>query len=108
MFAATAFPTPVAAAALAWLAAAPAAFADDDAVVAAAASAATDFSKGGFAKESYYVTLGLFLLSLPGQLVLGIGRGTRAGGKKGEAFGGISISASFFIFSSRPLPDSLT
>ena len=26
----------------------------------------TDFSKGGFAKESYYVTLGLFLLSLPG------------------------------------------
>lgn len=66
IFAATAFPTPVAAAALAWLAAAPAAFADDDAVVAAAASAATDFSKGGFAKESYYVTLGLFLLSLPG------------------------------------------
>lgn len=98
IFAATAFPTPVAAAALAWLAAAPAAFADDDAVVAAAASAATDFSKGGFAKESYYVTLGLFLLSLPGQLVLGIGRGTRAGGKKGEAFGGISISASFFYF----------
>ena len=28
----------------------------------------TDFSKGGFAKESYYVTLGLFLLSLPGVL----------------------------------------
>ena len=28
----------------------------------------TDFSKGGFAKESYYVTLGLFLLSLPGGL----------------------------------------
>ena len=28
----------------------------------------TDFSKGGFAKESYYVTLGLFLLSLPGML----------------------------------------
>ena len=26
----------------------------------------TDFSKGSFAKESYYVTLGLFLLSLPG------------------------------------------
>ena len=26
----------------------------------------TDFSKGGFAKESYYVTLGLFLISLPG------------------------------------------
>ena len=25
-----------------------------------------DFSQGGFAKESYYVTLGLFLLSLPG------------------------------------------
>ena len=70
LFAATAFPTSVAAAALAWLAAAPAAFADDDAVVAAAASAATDFSKGGFAKESYYVTLGLFLLSLPGQLLL--------------------------------------
>lgn len=27
----------------------------------------TDFSKGGFAKESYYVTLGLFLISLPGE-----------------------------------------
>ena len=27
----------------------------------------TDFSQGGFAKESYYVTLGLFLLSLPGR-----------------------------------------
>ena len=28
-----------------------------------------DFSQGGgFAKESYYVTLGLFLLSLPGTL----------------------------------------
>ena len=32
----------------------------------AASAAGTDFSKGGFAKESYYVTLGLFLLSLPG------------------------------------------
>jgi hypothetical protein len=32
-----------------------------------AADTATDFSKGGFAKESYYVTLGLFLLSLPGE-----------------------------------------
>lgn len=26
----------------------------------------TDFSQGSFSKESYYVTLGLFLLSLPG------------------------------------------
>lgn len=25
-----------------------------------------DFSKGSFAKESYYVTLGLFLITLPG------------------------------------------
>ena len=30
-----------------------------------------DFSQGGgFAKESYYVTLGLFLLSLPGTFAL--------------------------------------
>ena len=27
----------------------------------------TDFSKGSFSKESYYVTLGLFLLSVPGK-----------------------------------------
>ena len=33
---------------------------------AARADQGADFSKGGFAKESYYVTLGLFLLSLPG------------------------------------------
>jgi hypothetical protein len=33
---------------------------------AGAAEDAVDFSKGGFAKESYYVTLGLFLISLPG------------------------------------------
>ncbi len=33
---------------------------------AALADQGTDFSQGGFAKESYYVTLGLFLLSLPG------------------------------------------
>lgn len=26
-----------------------------------------DFSKGSFAKESYYVTLGLFLITLPGR-----------------------------------------
>ena len=26
----------------------------------------TDFSQGSFSKESYYVTLGLFLLSVPG------------------------------------------
>lgn len=32
----------------------------------ALAAETTDFSKGGFAKESYYVTLGLFLISLPG------------------------------------------
>ncbi|BDA50408.1 Protein COFACTOR ASSEMBLY OF COMPLEX C SUBUNIT B CCB1, chloroplastic [Coccomyxa sp. Obi] len=32
----------------------------------ALADETVDFSKGGFAKESYYVTLGLFLLSLPG------------------------------------------
>ena len=30
------------------------------------ADQSADFSQGGFAKESYYVTLGLFLLSLPG------------------------------------------
>ena len=33
----------------------------------ASAATTTDFSKGSFAKESYYVTLGLFLLSLPGE-----------------------------------------
>ena len=33
---------------------------------AARADQSADFSQGGFAKESYYVTLGLFLLSLPG------------------------------------------
>lgn len=33
----------------------------------AQAADTADFSKGGFAKESYYVTLGLFLLSLPGK-----------------------------------------
>jgi hypothetical protein len=33
---------------------------------AAAEGSAVDFAKGGFSKESYYVTLGLFLLSLPG------------------------------------------
>lgn len=33
----------------------------------ALADETVDFSKGGFAKESYYVTLGLFLLSLPGK-----------------------------------------
>ena len=33
----------------------------------ALADETVDFSKGGFAKESYYVTLGLFLLSLPGE-----------------------------------------
>ena len=27
----------------------------------------TDFSQGSFSKESYYVTLGLFLLSVPGK-----------------------------------------
>ncbi|KAK9917764.1 hypothetical protein WJX75_007949 [Coccomyxa subellipsoidea] len=39
-----------------WLFSALPAFAEDT----------VDFSKGGFAKESYYVTLGLFLISLPG------------------------------------------
>lgn len=64
----TTLSTSVAAVALSWLAAAPAAFAADrDTAAGAAAAAATDFSKGGFAKESYYVTLGLFLLSLPGE-----------------------------------------
>lgn len=29
---------------------------------------ATDFSQGSFSKESYYVTLGLFVLSVPGML----------------------------------------
>ena len=36
---------------------------------AGAAEDAVDFSKGSFAKESYYVTLGLFLISLPGELL---------------------------------------
>lgn len=40
-----------------WLFSALPAFAEDT----------VDFSKGGFAKESYYVTLGLFLISLPGK-----------------------------------------
>lgn len=31
-------------------------------------AAVTDFSKGSFSKESYYVTLGLFLISLPGKI----------------------------------------
>ena len=31
-------------------------------------AAVTDFSKGSFSAASYYVTLGLFLLSLPGEL----------------------------------------
>lgn len=31
----------------------------------------TDFSQGSFSKESYYVTLGLFLLSVPGRHELG-------------------------------------
>lgn len=31
------------------------------------AAAADAVGSGGFAKESYYVTLGLFLLSLPGE-----------------------------------------
>lgn len=35
----------------------------------ALADETVDFSKGGFAKESYYVTLGLFLLSLPGEML---------------------------------------
>lgn len=62
----TTLPMSFAAAALFWLATAPAAFAADGET---AASAAVDFSKGGFAKESYYVTLGLFLLSLPGEWI---------------------------------------
>jgi len=33
-----------------------------------AAESASDFSKGSFSTESYVVTLGLFLISLPGQL----------------------------------------
>lgn len=36
------------------------------------AAETTDFSKGGFAKESYYVTLGLFLISLPGAIMFRI------------------------------------
>ena len=30
------------------------------------ADAATDFSKGSYAKESYWATLGLFIISFPG------------------------------------------
>ena len=37
---------------------------------AALADQGSDFSQGGFAKESYYVTLGLFLLSLPGSFAI--------------------------------------
>ena len=33
----------------------------------------TDFSQGSFSKESYYVTLGLFVLSVPGQTPVNFG-----------------------------------
>ena len=33
---------------------------------AGAASAATDFSKGSYAVESYWASLGLFIISFPG------------------------------------------
>lgn len=34
----------------------------------------TDFSQGSFSKESYYVTLGLFVLSVPGMPTVCAGR----------------------------------
>jgi hypothetical protein len=51
---------------------------------AADAAGAADFSKGGFAKESYYVTLGLFLLSLPGEREKERGRERRDGEGRGQ------------------------